>query len=332
MQAHYYNALNTVYRGNYKKLQKAWERFHDWEKAFSNEEQSINIADEYAKLEQDNIHTILNTDASYPALLKEITYPPFGLYVRGTMSPYETAIGIVGTRNASPQSKAIARTFARVLANAGITIVSGLALGIDTEAHRGALEANGNTIAVLGTPPHYLYPRQNETLARDIIKNGAVISEFPLNHPYNPSNFLIRNRIISGLSHGVLIIEAPEKSGSLATARFAIEQNRDVFVVPGNIMNTNFRGSHALLKEGAMLVTDPQEIIEHYHITPSNTAAKNTPSSNIVIKTLQHNNAPMTIEKLSLDTKLPVRELNKELALMVIQGILKESHGKYFIA
>ena len=177
------------------------------------------------------------------------------------------AIAIVGTRRATPDGKSTARRFAAELARAGIVIVSGLAFGVDAAAHEGCLDAEGKTVAVLACGLANIYPRNNEPLAKKILaQGGAIISEYPPDMPAYPSRFLERNRIVSGLSKGTLVIEAPERSGSLATARFALEQNRDVFVVPGPIAHPNFKGSHALIRQGAELVTTPEDILESYGI------------------------------------------------------------------
>ncbi len=203
-------------------------------------------------------------DADYPALLKEITHPPDVLYVRGDKAVLQCQqFAMVGARNATPAGLRDAEAFASHLAQAGFVITSGLALGIDGAAHRGALNAKGRTIAVMGTGQLHLYPRQHKGLADQIVANGgAIVSEFPLDMGPQPYNFPRRNRIISGMSIGVLIVEAALKSGSLTTAKHALEQNREVFAIPGSIHSPQSRGCHQLIRQGAKLVESSADILE----------------------------------------------------------------------
>ncbi len=209
------------------------------------------------------------TDPLYPAPLREIHKPPETLFVAGNPAVLsEPQIAIVGCRQMTAYGAENAFQFAQALAEMGITITSGLAVGIDTMAHQAALSGKGTTIAVLGTGLHHIYPQQNEALAREICeKGGAVISEFPLTTQPFPYNFPKRNRIISALSMGVLVIEAAEKSGSLITARFALEQNREVFALPGSIHSPTSRGCHKLISEGAVLVQSLSDLIVHLKST-----------------------------------------------------------------
>ena len=199
----------------------------------------------------------------YPSLLREIPVPPVGIYLQGNSKILETLqIGIVGSRNPTPSGKRIAHDFARELAANGAVITSGLAVGIDSAAHAGALATNGSTIAVLGNGLYTIYPRRNRKLAEDIRASGALITEFPLDSPPVAGNFPRRNRIISGLSVGVLVVEAAVRSGSLITAKHALEQGREVFAVPGSIHNPLAKGCHSLIKQGAKLTEKIQDITE----------------------------------------------------------------------
>lgn len=337
--AKYYNAVTIALKNSYAKVSRSLGKYGSWKAAWENTKNAPDPEKEYAKLLNSGIRLFLKEDADYPALLREIPLPPFGIYVLGNLGHADPAVGIIGTRAATPQGKAVAKTFATALAQAGIPIISGLALGIDAEAHRGALDAGGpgragKTIAVMGTPLDNFYPKQNSLLAREILKNdGAIISEFPLGHPYHPSNFLARNRIVSGLSRGILIIEAPERSGSLATARFAIEQNRDIFVIPGNINSHNYKGSNALIKSGAMLVTQPEDILEYYNMIPAadgNNLQALTEEEQKITDAIKL--GPVSAEKILNVTDMEISRLNQLLALLTIKGIIKELNGKYSIS
>ncbi len=202
------------------------------------------------------------SDPAYPALLKEIDDPPMVLYVKGDLSCLrQRTISIVGTRNPSVTGRETARRFAFDLAGHNLTIVSGLALGVDAAAHQGCLEASGKTIAVMGTGVDCIYPRQHVKLAERICENGLLMSEFPLHTEPFAGHFPRRNRIISGLSSATLVVEAAIRSGSLITARFACEQNRDVLAIPGSIHNPQSRGCHHLLQQGATLVTSSADVL-----------------------------------------------------------------------
>lgn len=216
-------------------------------------------------------------DSAYPQRLLDAADPPAVLYVKGRVDLLNTpALAIVGSRNATPQGESNAEAFAAALSGAGLTIVSGLALGIDAAAHRGGLRGAGSTIAVIGTGIDRVYPARNQALARDIASLGAIISEFPLGTPALRENFPRRNRIISGLARGCLVVEAAERSGSLITARLAGEQGRDVFAIPGSIHSPLSKGCHKLIKQGAKLVDDARDILDELGLP---TAADNSGAS-----------------------------------------------------
>lgn len=217
--------------------------------------------------EQPGNHILTLGDSAYPAQLLEIADPPALLYVRGNPALlHRPGLAVVGSRNATPQGLKSAEEFAYVLAQGGLPIISGLALGIDAAAHRGALRAAGTTVAVIGTGADRLYPARNQTLARQIMETGAIVSEFPLGTPALAANFPRRNRIISGLARGVLVVEAAVESGSLITARLAAEQGRDVFAIPGSIHSPVSRGCHRLIKQGAKLVESAQDVLEELQV------------------------------------------------------------------
>lgn len=214
--------------------------------------------------EKNQVHILTQEDAAYPPLLREIASAPVILYVLGNISLLsEPQLAIVGSRNPTPSGKQLAEQFATALTQAGLVITSGLALGVDAASHRGVLKIAGKTLAVMGTGLNQIYPRSNYQLAQDIIANqGALVSEFAPHTPPVAQNFPIRNRIISGLSIGVLVIEAALRSGSLITARCAADQGREVFAIPGSIQQPLARGCHALIRQGAKLVETAQDILE----------------------------------------------------------------------
>lgn len=227
-------------------------------------------------------HLLSLADADYPAALLEIADPPPLLYLKGRrellMSP---GIAIVGSRSATPPGKQTAEAFARAFSEAGLTVISGLALGIDTAAHRGGLDGAASSIAVVGTGLDRVYPARNRALAQELAQRGLIISEFPLGTPAMAHNFPRRNRLISGLSRGVLVVEAAIASGSLITARVGAEQGRDVFAIPGSIHSPVSKGCHLLIKQGAKLVDDVNDVLSELSLplrSPSARAVSPTPA------------------------------------------------------
>ncbi|MDA7977433.1 MAG: DNA-processing protein DprA [Pirellulales bacterium] len=231
--------------------------------AISAARNNLDIAGLIAECRDDNVGIITQCDDAYPRLLQEIHDPPGVLFVDGQLQSADAlAIAIVGTRHATNYGLAQAQGLAAGLARAGLTIVSGLARGVDAAAHRGALKAGGRTIAVLASGVRNIYPPEHEELAAEIASQGAVVSEAPPRVAPRSGVFPQRNRVISGMSLGVLVIEAAARSGALITARHAMEQGRDVFALPGRVDNRVARGCHALLRDGAKLVESPDDILE----------------------------------------------------------------------
>jgi len=213
--------------------------------------------------QQPGSHLLTLTDPAYPPALRTTPDPPPLLYVQGQLRwLHEPALAIVGSRHASPQGVALARVFARAFAQAGLSVISGLALGIDGAAHQGALDANGATVAVLGTGVDRVYPAQHTALARALAQRGALLSEWPLGSAPLASHFPQRNRLIAGLARGVLVVEAAARSGSLITAHLANEMGRDVFAIPGSIHTALTKGCHRLIKEGAKLVESVEDVLD----------------------------------------------------------------------
>lgn len=227
-------------------------------------QEAVQSAIEWSQGEGQHIVTL--ADSEYPQTLLEIPDPPTVLYVRGRLELLNLpTLAVVGSRNPTAQGIQNAERFASALAEAGLVIASGLALGIDAAAHRGALAANANTVAFIGTGIDRVYPARNRELALEIGAKGAIVSEFPIGTPVTAANFPRRNRLISGVSRGVLVVEAAPESGSLITARLAGEQGRDVFAIPGSIHSPLSRGCHKLIRQGAKLVETAQDVLEEIH-------------------------------------------------------------------
>lgn len=291
----------------------------------------------WRKLEESGIRLIMREDDEFPPLLKEAHDAPLGLYLKGNSAAASIGISIVGTRKATASGLRIARDFARTLGKTGLTIFSGLALGIDAAAHAGALEGGGVTVAVLPGGLNKIYPSAHHALAEKILSNGgALVSEYPPGSETYPARFLERNRIVSGLGRATIVIEAPERSGALVTARLALDQNREVGAVPGPISHPNFRGTNALIKNGAALITDVADILELIGFVPGSLPLAgggvkpdlNAPESTIfeAIKTL----APAaTVDKIIEYCKLEPQEVQKNLTFLIIKDIIREAGGKY---
>ena len=221
------------------------------------------LAQELELIEQHQCHIVTLNDESYPPLLKQISDPPVLLYITGQLPIVDTlSVAIVGSRSPTEYGKTISQQLSHQLAARGITVVSGFARGIDTCAHRGALEAGGRTVAVFGCGLSIMYPETNQALAAEMIKSGALVSEFPMTMPPRGANFPRRNRVISGLTLGTLVVEASDRSGSLITARHAAEQGREVFAVPGQIFSNVSRGTHSLINQGATLINSVDDIFD----------------------------------------------------------------------
>lgn len=303
--------------------------------------------------EMEGADALVLDDGAYPALLREIPDPPITLYVRGRWQECLEApcVGIVGSRRCSTYGQNVALMLARDLASRGVCVVSGLARGIDGAAHRGALEASGRTVAVLGTGLDEVYPRDHRKLAAEILeKSGALVTQFPLGTPPVAENFPYRNRIISGLSLGVVIVEAAENSGSLITARLAMEQNREVYAVPGNITSRNSFGTNFLIKgAGAKLVQAWQDIAAEF---PPEIAAELLPpepkkgskggeasaplpkdlsdGERAVLKLIS-TDEPAHIDALAESSGLPVQELSGVLLGLEMRDLIRQLPGKCFV-
>jgi len=275
-----------------------------------------------------NIHLKMG-GVNYPDLLIEIPKPPAELYARGEIDSWKKpCVAIVGTRKATSYGLKVARDLARDLAGLNITIVSGLALGIDTEAHKGAIEAGGKTIAVLGSGINQVYPAVNRSLAERIVESGgALISELPPEHPPEKWTFPQRNRIIAGLSQMTLVIEAPEKSGALITAYLALEYNRDVGAVPGEITSINSSGTNNLIRLGASLIRSSEDILNVLGINQGTIMLDNLDKIEKVI--LQCLAKPQMADEILKATGAPLEVMNQKLSMLELNGIIKNEGGRW---
>jgi DNA processing protein len=264
-------------------------------------------------------------DADYPRALLETADPPLLMFAQGRVGlAQQRSLAIVGSRRTTPQGEDHARAFAQHLAGAGLVIVSGLASGVDGAAHEGALAGGGATIAVVGTGLDRVYPPSHRELAHRIASEGLLLSEYPLGTPPLADNFPLRNRIIAGLSLGTLVVEAALQSGSLITARLALECGREVFAIPGSIHSPQSRGCHALIKQGAKLVESAEDILEELQpgsvsaAAASDTSAEASPTDDPVLRALGHD--PATLDALQGRTGLPTHELQARLLELELTG------------
>jgi DNA processing protein len=296
----------------------------------------INLDAELRRLEQTGAQLVTWEDPSYPRNLLNIAQPPPVLFVKGSLLPAdEWAVALVGTRHASAYGREVARELASGLAASGVTVVSGLARGVDVTAHRAALEAGGRTIAVLGSGVDIIYPPEHAGVAESIAGAGAVVSDYALGTPPEAANFPPRNRIISGLSKGVVIVEAGEVSGALITADFAAEQGRDVFAVPGNIHQRTSLGPNKLIQQGAKMVTGVADILEELNlalVTEQRTARAALPADATEQRLLACLSAePVHIDELGVQMGLPIAQVSGALALMELKGMVRQVGGMNYV-
>ncbi len=289
------------------------------------------------------IRIITLNDPDYPPLLKEISDPPPFFYVLGKLQPHSANIAVVGSRNATDYGLSSAWEIAGNLAAMGITIVSGMARGVDTAAHEGAIEAGGATLAILGTGLLKIYPSENAGLYKRISENGAVISEFHLNAEPAAHHFPIRNRVISGLSLGVVVVEAAKRSGALITARTALDQNREVFALPGSVRSARSAGTHSLIKQGAKLAVNAQDIIEEFPFLSKFQSMGNSKQNTKKPKTEARpgdadeqrafdilSPYPVHIDDLAFKLSMEPGNLSALLLQLELKGLAKQAPGKMF--
>ena len=323
----------TAVEGMSSRLAGAIRAYHEFDAA----EKEIELA------EKNNCRIITLNDPEYPSLLLNIHDPPPYIYVRGRLENTQHSIAIVGSRNASTYGLSMAKRLSGELSSLGLPIVSGMARGIDTAAHQGALAVNGKTIAVLGSGLGVIYPPENRQLFYKISENGAVVSEFPMTEGPNAYNFPARNRIISGITMGTLVVEAAKKSGSLITARLAGEQGREVFAIPGNINSLKSTGTHNLLKQGAKLVACAQDVVEEFYqlgdvVKENSRPAKGNSDAGGGVELSEEEAKiydmlepyPIHIDALSQKADLEIGKLAGVLLNLELKGLVSQSPGKYF--
>ncbi len=355
----YFNALNLIPNlgpksqiklvNYFKDIESAWHgSLDDYKKAGITSKAAnsilktrtiINLEEEFLKLEKEGIEILTIEDPGYPKSLKQIHDPPVVLYTRGKIENTDDfAIGVVGSRKTTSYGKIVTQEIVRELATNGLTIVSGLAMGIDTEAHTAALQNKGRTIAVLGSGLdwNHIYPQMNKKLVERIIEdNGAVISEFPYGTVPNKFNFPRRNRVVSGLSKGILVIEASEKSGSLITANYALNQNREIFAIPGDIFKTSYAGTNNLIKKGAKLVTTANDILEELDLTDikqyssARKLVADNPDEEKILAVLSKD--PIYKDQIIRKIELDPAKVLSTLSLMEIKGYVKDVGGGKFV-
>lgn len=272
-------------------------------------------------------------DPAYPSMLKEIEDPPIVLYVKGSLDDLQPSVAIVGTRSPSHYGKEIAFTLSRDLSTRGISIVSGLARGVDREAHMGALEGIAKTVAVLGSGIDVIYPLEHTDLAGTIAEKGAVLTEFLPGTKPDAKNFPRRNRIISGLSAGVIVIEATLQSGAMITARFAGEQGRFIMATPGAVTNVRSQGPHQLIRQGAILVQGADDVMAEIAPQVKNILSETSPlpiRSDEIVSLVS--GAPLSIEEIALELDVDIPEAARRVSMLELKGAIQKIEGNRFIS
>jgi len=359
----YWLSINRIPNVGPVTIKKLWETFGSiksaWEadeksiykiegiskpavKSFLEERHKIALDEELDLMTRKGINVFTLEDEGYPSNLMNIYDPPPVLYANGKiLGEDKKAIAIVGTRKASHYGKETARKLAYELSSIGFTIVSGLAAGIDTFAHKGALEANGRTLAIFGTGVDVVYPSTNKSLANEILSSGALVSEFPMGMGPEKGTFPRRNRVISGLSLGVVVVEGHYDSGAMITAKYALDQGREVFAVPGNVGLDQSKGPHWLIKQGAKLIESVEDVLDELNMVlpekgvPKMATKKTKDYSNLpaeeqrIIKALS--SEPKYIDNISAESGLSISEVSSRLMMLEVKKIIRQLPGKMFV-
>ena len=333
----HFGSPRTAWEAGLKELSKAPRLGLEGAEGLARRRSQIDPTREASRLDSLGITFACHTDPHYPENLLQIYDPPPVVFLKGQIKSSDSlSIAIVGSRKPSPYGRAVAEKLAVDLAALGITIVSGMARGIDTEAHRGALAGGGRTLAVLGCGLDVVYPRENLRLMEQIAGRGAVISEFPPGSPPEAWHFPVRNRIISGLSRGTVVVEASERSGALITADFALEQGRDVMAVPGNVVNALSRGPHRLIKQGARLVEGAGDILDEigleklFPVPEAGQGGKMKMSGEEQALYSLLSLEPVSLDELISKSGLAPQKVMAALMYLEIKGLTRQLPGKFY--
>jgi DNA processing protein len=290
----------------------------------------IDLDAELERAERAGVSLLTIEDEAYPTLLRAIPGAPPLIYVRGALSPADDwAVALVGTRSPTSYGREAAQRLSYDLAQAGVTVVSGLAIGVDSVAHAAALDADGRTVAVLGSGVDLPYPERNRDLAERIVKHGALVSDYPLGTRPVAANFPARNRLISGLSLGTLVVEAGERSGALITVEFALEQGRDVLAVPGHIFSRQSVGTHRLIRDGAALVTSAGEVMESLNLTASavqheaRAELPTDPAEVALLELLSYE--PQHVDEIGRSAGMPPAQVAATLSVLELKGLVRQA-------
>jgi len=363
----YWLAMNKVPKVGPVTIKKLWEHFGSaraaWEAkddhfsrieglsksaltSFLENRSQIDLDDEFRAVQQKGMRVFTLEDEDYPELLRNIYDPPPVLYASGDiLKEDKKAIAIVGTRKASAYGKEITRKLAFELASLGFTIVSGLADGIDTAAHRGALEAGGRTFAVFGCGVDVIFPSTNRYLSEQIKDSGALVSEFPMGTRPEKGSFPRRNRVISGLSLGTIVVEGHYDSGAMITAKYAVDQGREVFATPGNVDLDQSKGPHWLIKQGAKLVESAEDVMDELKLQIPNSKSQTNPKSQIQMTEADYSNLsgdeqkivsvlslePKYIDNISIETELSIPQVLSLLLMLEVKKLVRQLPGKMFV-
>ena len=333
---HHFGSLGDAWRASSAALKEASLDSHSVA-ALTTMRSKLDPDTEMARLERQGVTALTWEDSEYPRRLKEIYDLPPVLYVKGTLLPEEErSVAVVGTRRATAYGREAASQLTADLARSGVTIASGLARGIDAIAHRAALEAGGRTIAVLGSGLDVMYPPEHAPLAAQVMEHGALVTEHPQGVRPEAKNFPRRNRIMSGMTLGTLVIEAPEGSGAIWTVRHALEQNREVFCVPGSIFSPNSRATNLLIQQGAKLVMDFKDVLEELNLAGIGEqlplAALFAPADDTEATLLGHHTYdPVHIDEVGRLSGLPISTVSGTLTIMELKGLVKQVGAMSYI-
>jgi DNA processing protein len=336
MEEVYFHALTVNFEPPNKKILSLYKKYKSFKKIFEIKEKEFKTKKdwekEYQKLQDQNIKIIIRKN--FPKKLKMVREPILGLYYYGAFHQNDSlSIAIVGTRRASVLGKNISHHFAKILSSIGVVIVSGLAYGIDEYAHKGCLSSQGKTIAVIGCGLKTILKDARKKIVEKILENnGMIISEYFPEATSLPHHFPLRNRIIAGLSDGILIIEAPIDSGALITAKYGLSFNKEIFVIPSDIYNKNYYGSLRLIQEGANLVIEPEDILRHFDFKlPQKLKELSlSPKEKKIIDSLK--NGGISVSELSKITNLPINEILALVSHLEIKGLILEENGKFYLS